>query len=406
APADCITFYSRKDIEKLEKFMQGKPIAEQEIGRQLLGETMAYAESNTCRRKLLLNYFGETYNVDNCGCCDNCINPKKTFEGSSEMLSILRLIDSLPEHFKSDHIAGILAGVSNSLIKSYRHDKLGMFGCGKEHSQNLWATLIYQGVLLKFIHKEIETYGLLSVTPKGRQFMEEPYPLMLQGDRKFSEVESDEDDDDALGQMPRSGSGGGGDLTLLAMLKDLRKDISRKMGVQWWAVFSDASLEDMSISYPVSIEDLKKCQGVGDGKARKFGKTFIEVISKYVEENEIVRPDDFRIKTPDTTKVDKVAIMHLVDRKLSLDEIARDMGMDMDELLGKLESIVYSGTRSDLTSAIEQMLDPAIVDERWDYFQNEAVDDSMARAREALGDEYEEIEIRLVRLKFICEVAN
>ena len=395
----CITFYSYKDIQKLEKFMQGKPIAEQEIGKQLLMETVAYAESNSCRRKLLLNYFGEDYHVENCGACDNCLHPKKQFDGREEMAMILELIQSLPERFKTEHIANILAGESNSIIKSYKHDKLELFGAGKDHSARFWSTVIHQGLVLHFIYKDIESYGLLSVTDEGLEFLEKPYELMLTEDREFAEGEDDDDDNVAA-------KGGGGDAQLLSMLKDLRKDVARKLKLQPWIIFGDPSLDDMSIMYPISYDELKNCQGVGEGKAKKFGKPFIELIAKYVEENEIDRPDDFVMKTTVNKSVNKVFIIQSVDRKMPLDDIADTKGMDMEELLGEIETIVYSGTKLNLDYYIYQTLDEDVVDEIYDYFMEEAESDSLEAAMEDLKDDFDELEVRLVRIKFLCEVAN
>ena len=272
----CITFYSYKDIQKLEKFMQGKPIAEQEIGRQLLMETVAYAESNSCRRKLLLNYFGEGFEVENCGACDNCLHPKKKFDGREEMAMVIELILTLPERFKTEHLANILAGVSNSIVKSYHHDRLELFGAGKDHSIRFWSAVIHQGLILHLLHKDIESYGLISVTEAGAAFFNAPYELMLTEDREFAEGEDDDDDEIGAGNK----GGGGGDEVLLSMLKDLRRDTARKLKLQPWVIFSDPALEDMSIMYPISIKDLQNCQGVGPGKAQKFGKAFVDLIAK------------------------------------------------------------------------------------------------------------------------------
>ncbi|MCQ2142824.1 MAG: DNA helicase RecQ [Bacteroidales bacterium] len=396
----CITFYSHKDIEKLEKFMQGKPVSEQEIGRQLLAETVAYAESNQCRRKLLLNYFGEEYDSPNCGCCDNCLHPKKQFDGKEEMSLIIELINSLPEHFQAAHLAGILAGEDSSIIKSYRHDKLELFGAGSDHTTHFWADIIHQGLILHLLDKEIESYGRMWVTPLGDEFVKNPHTLMLTEDREFQEVEEDEEDPQA------SRGGGGGDDTLLAMLKDLRKDVARRKGLQSWVVFSDASLEDMSIMYPITLDELKNCQGVGEGKARKFGADFISLIAKYVEENEITRPDDFVIKSVVNKSQNKVYIIQSIDRKLDLEDIASAKNLEMDQLLDELDMIVSSGTKLNLNYYIERNIDEDIVDEIYDYFRNDAASDSFEEAKKELGDDYEDIEIRLVRLKFLCEVAN
>ncbi len=399
----CITFYSYKDIQKLEKFMQGKPIAEQEIGKQLLVETVAYAESNSCRRKLLLNYFGENYQVDNCGACDNCLHPKKQFDGREEMAMVIELVEALPERFKMEHLANILAGESNSIIKSYKHDRLELFGAGKDHSVRFWNAVIHQGLVLHFFYKDIESYGLISVTDEGRAFFEKPYTLMLTEDREFADGE-DDDDDPAAAAAARGG--GGGDPTLLAMLKDLRRDVARKRGLQPWVIFGDPSLEDMSIMYPITVDELKNCQGVGEGKARKFGKEFLELIAKYVEENEIERPDDFVMKSIVNKSVNKVFIIQSIDRKLPLEDIADAKGLEMEELLDEIEAIVYSGTKLQLDYYLEQTLDEDVIEEIYDYFHNEAESDDLATVMEDLKDDYDEMEVRLVRIKFLCEVAN
>ena len=398
----CITFYSYKDIQKLEKFMQGKPIAEQEIGKQLLMETVAYAESNSCRRKLLLSYFGEDYTQENCGACDNCLHPKKQFDGREEMATVIELIESLPERFKMEHLANILAGESNSIIKSYHHDKLELFGTGKDHSIRFWHAVIHQGMVLHFLHKDIEAYGLISVTDEGRRFYQAPYELMLTEDREFADGE--EDDDDAPAGAVRGG--GGGDETLLAMLKDLRRDVARKKGLQPWVIFGDPSLEDMSIMYPTTVEEMKNCQGVGEGKAKKFGKEFLELIAKYVEENDIIRPDDFVMKSMVNKSVNKVYIIQSIDRKLPFEDIADAKGMEMHELLDEIEAIVYSGTKLHIDYYLEQTLDDDVIDDIYAYFHDDAQSDSLAEAMEELGSDYDEEEVRLVRIKFLCEVAN
>lgn len=400
----CITFYSYKDIQKLEKFMQGKPIAEQEIGRQLLMETVAYAESNSCRRRLLLSYFGEEYNECNCGACDNCLHPKKQFDGKEEMALVIDLASSLPEHFKLEHLANILSGEVNAMIKSYKHDKLELFGAGRDHSFKFWCAVIHQGIILKFLHKDIESYGLISVTDAGRAFFENPYTIMLTEDRVFAEGE--DDDEDSAAQAAAVRGGGGADEQLLSMLKGLRKDVARKKGLQPWVVFSDQSLEDMSISYPVTLDELKNCQGIGEGKARKFGKEFIELIAKYVEENEIMRPDDFVVKSIVNKSANKVFIIQSIDRKLPLEDIAEAKGLDMEELMTEIEAIVYSGTQLNLDYYLEQTLDEDVIEDIYEYFKEDAESDSLEAAMEELGSDYDEMEVRLVRVKFLCEVAN
>ena len=399
----CIAFYSYKDILKLEKFMQGKPVAEQEIGKQLLQETVAYAESNQCRRKLLLNYFGENYDKDNCGACDNCLHPKKQFDGQEEMCLVIELIQSVPEHFKMEHLANILSGTTNALIKSYNHDRLELFGAGSDHTVKFWCAVIHQGLILHLLDKEIESYGLISVTEKGLEFFNSPYPLMLTEEREF--VEGEDDDDDTYGAAANRG-GGGGDTMLLSMLKDLRKSVAKRLGLQQWVVVSDASLEDMSIMYPVTYDELKNCQGVGEGKAHKFGREFIELIGKYVQENEIDRPDDFIVKSTVNKSANKVFIIQNIDRKLSLDDIADARSLDMEELLDEIEAIVYSGTKLDIDYYIQENIDDDTVQDIYDYFKEDAESDSLQDAMEELGPDYDERDVRLVRIKFLCEVAN
>ena len=403
--ADCITYYSYKDIQKLEKFMLGKPVSEQEIGRQLLMETVAYAESSQCRRKMLLNYFGEDYPKDNCGVCDNCVHPKPTFDGRKEMCLAIRLIKSLPEHFKIEHLAMVLSGKSNAMVKSYQHDTLPLFGEGKNHSDRFWSAVIHQGLLLHLLEKEIESYGRIYVTKKGEEFYKDPYEIRLVEDRVFVGKDTDDDDEDAASDKAAM-RGGGGDPVLLPMLKNLRKDMSKRLGLQPWIIFGDPALEDMSIIYPITFNELHSCQGVGEGKARKYGKEFIELIKAYVEENDITRPAEFIVKSAPTRSADKIFIIQSIDRKLSLDDIAEARGMEMEKLLEDIEGIVSTGTKLDLNYYIRQTVDDDIVEEIFDYFKNEATSDSLEDARKALEADYDDLEIRLVRLKFLCEVAS
>ena len=403
----CIAFYSYKDIQRLEKFMQGKPISEQEIGKQLLMETVSYAESNQCRRKILLNYFGEDYPQDNCGMCDNCLYPKKQFDGHEEMCLVIELILSLKEAFKADHLAAILAGEGNSIIKSYNHHKHPLFGFGRDRGVRFWSAVIRQGLVLHLLDKDIERYGLISVTPAGRGFYEKPYQLMLTEDREFVEGEDDDDDDMPVGAGKHSqNAGGGGDQQLLAMLKDVRHDLSRKLNLPAWVIVSDQSLEDMSIQYPVTQAELRNCQGMGEGKARKFGQPFIDLIAKYVEENDIIRPDDFVVKSVVNRSANKVYIIQSIDRKLPFEDIARTKDMDFDELLDEIESIVGSGTRLNIDYYIRQNIDDDKVDDIYYYFRDEADSDSVTDALKELGGDYTEEEVRLVRLKFLSEVGN
>lgn len=400
---NCIAYYSYKDIRKLEKFMQGKPVSEQEISRQLLSEVVSYAESSQCRRKLLLNYFGEEYHEDKCGACDNCLNPKKVFDGKEEMDMVIDLILSLPEHFKVEHLANILVGKTNSLIKSYKHDELEFFGAGDDHTERFWTTVIRQGLILHLLGKEIESYGLIYVTEEGRKFHEHPVSVKLVEDREFSDGEDTDEEDAAAASAMKNG--GGGDAALLRMLKDLRKDMSRRLNLQPWIIFSDPALEDMSILYPETFDELKNCQGVGEGKAAKFGQEFIALIKKYVEENDIERPDDFVLKSVPNKFQNKVFIIQSIDREMALEDIAEARNLDMDELLSEVEAIVASGTKLNIDYYIKENLDPEVVDEIFDYFRNEAVSDSVEDAVRALEPDYDEMEIRLVRIKFLCEVA-
>ncbi|MCQ2149583.1 MAG: DNA helicase RecQ [Bacteroidales bacterium] len=405
----CITYYSYKDIQKLEKFMQGKMISEQEIGRQLLAEVTAYAESSQCRRKLLLNYFGEEYTGDNCGMCDNCRNPKPTFEGSAEMSLVIGLIKSLPEKFKIEHLANILAGKDNAIIKSYRHDEIPQFGAGSTHSEKFWCTVIHQGLILHLLDKEIESYGLIGVTPEGEEYFRSPTSLRLVEDRAFSEGElEDDDDDDARmsGMALRSAiSGGGGDPVLASLLKNLRKDMARRLKLQPWIIFGDQALEDMSVYYPLTTTELLKCQGVGQGKADKFGKEFLELIARYVKDNDIIRPDDIIVRTPPSKGDLKVAIIRGIDNRMDLEDIAEAQGKEVPEILDEIERIVAGGLKLDINYYISKNVEEDVVEEIFSYFSTEAESDSLADAIEALGDDYEEMEVRLVRIKFICEVA-
>ncbi len=398
----CIAFYSYKDIQKLEKFMQGKPLAEQEIGKQLLLETVAYAETNICRRIVLLNYFGESYGENSCGSCDNCLFPKKQFDGKEEIAVVLELIAGMKEQFKAEHIANILAGVNNSLIKSYNHHNHELFGIGMSKGLKFWMAVIRQCLIHHLIEKEIERYGLLIITDAGREFLENPRTIMLTEDREFQEG----DDDDDTVSIGVKQSGGGGDPVLMAMLKDLRHSVSKKINLPPFVIFNDTSLEDMTIHYPVSFDELKNCQGVGEGKAKRYGKEFLELISKYVKENDIERPSDLVIKSVANKSLNKVYIITGIDRKQPLEDIAESKGMEIEELLSEIEVIVNSGTKLNLDYYIRQTIDDDKVDDIYEYFKTEASTDSLKEAVEELGRGYTEEEIRLVRIKFLSEMGN
>ena len=400
----CIAYYSYKDIRKLDKFLMSKPVSEQEIGRQLLMEIEAYAESGDCRRKLLLSYFGEDYTQDNCGACDNCLSPKPRFDARKEMAMVIRLVNSLPEHFKVEHLANVLTGIATAMIKSYNHDKLPMFGAGSEHPVRFWEMVIHQGIIRHFLKRNIDSYGLVSVTDEGLAFAAAPTELMLAADRSFSEGNADDDDDDDT-PVPAKGAGGG-DMQLLSMLKDLRRDEGKRLHLQPWIIFSDSSLEDMSIMYPETFDELIKCQGVGEGKAQKYGKPFLELITRYVEDNEISRPDDFLVRSMPNKSSDKIFIIQSVDRRMALEDIAEARNMEMSDLLSAMEGIVESGTKLNLDYYIDNNLDADVADELYEWFRTEAESDSLEDAIDALAGDYEEMEIRLVRMKFLSEVAN
>ena len=396
----CVAFYSYKDIQKLEKFKQGKPIAEQEVSKQLLMETVAYAESNVCRRKVLLNYFGEDYKQDNCKNCDNCLHPRKKFDGQEEMCLVMETVQKSLQQFNSEHIANIIAGVSNAMIKSYQHHKLDVYGMGKDRTAHFWNAVIRQGIVLHFLEKDIEKYGALSVTQAGKDFLGNPSPLMLFEDREM------EEETDASADTQTKAGGGGGDTVLMSMLRDLRRDMAHRLKLAPFVIFQDISLEDMSILYPVTLEELVHCQGVGEGKARKYGKGFVELIEKYVEENEIIRPQDMVVKSVINKSLNKVYIIQSIDRKMDFEDIAEAKGLSMDELLEEIEVIVNSGTKLDIDYYLEQTIDDDKLEDIFDYFRYEAQSESLSEAVKELGSDYSEEEVRLVRIKFLVEVAN
>lgn len=399
----CITFYSYKDIQKLEKFMQSKPVAEQEIGKQLINDTIAYAESNQCRRKTLLNYFGEQYTQNNCGNCDNCLYPKKQFEGKEYLQTVFELVLGIKENFKAEHLANILGGVNNSIIKSYNHTDLEWFGIMPDKDQKFWLAVIRQALVLQFLNKDVEKYGLISVTEKGKQYLNEPYSVMLTEDREFQNTD---DDDDTITIGTSKHQSGGGDPTLLAMLKDVRHAMSKKLKLPAFVIFGDPSLEDMSIMYPITVAELKNCQGVGEGKAKKYGKEFLSLIAKYVEENDIERPTDFVVKTVANKSLNKVYIIQSVDKKIPLDEIADAKNMELEQVYDELEAIVGAGTKINIDYYIRMIIDEDKVDDIYEYFKEEATSDSVNEAMKALGPDYTEEEVRLIRIKFLSELGN
>lgn len=399
----CITFYSYKDIQKLEKFMQGKPVSEQEIGKQLLLETVSYAESSICRRKTLLNYFGEEYTEENCNSCDNCLNPKTQFDGQEELQMVLETIVAVNQKFKADHIVNILTGNVTATVKSYKHNQLDTFGEGSDKEPMFWNSIIRQALVMKYIDKDIENYGLLLITQKGRDFLENPHEVLFTLDQRYEEG----DDDEAIGLSPDKAGGGAADDELLNMLKELRKKVAKKMNLPPFVIFQDPSLEDMAIQYPITIDELQNISGVGAGKAKRFGKEFVELIKAYVEEKEIIRPQDMVVKSVANKSLLKVFIIQSIDRKLDLEDIAEAKNLDMDELLSEIEAIVNSGTRINLDYYINKVIDEDKQDEIFDYFRNEAQTESIEEAMAALGDDdITEEEVRLMRIKFMSELGN
>lgn len=394
----CIAYYSYNDIQKLEKFMQGKPIAEQEIGKQLLLETVSYAESSVCRRKLLLHYFGEEYYKENCEACDNCLHPKTQFEGSEYVVSVLEAVLAVKEKFKADHISNILAGKATSAIKSYKHHKLEIFGEGEEKDERFWNMVTRQALIAKFLTKDIENYGLLKLTARGMEFLERPTSFQLTEDHDYSDSAEEE-----------SGFGAktaAVDEELFSILKDLRKKISKVKDVPPFVIFQDPSLEDMAIQYPITIDELQNISGVGAGKAQRYGDEFIEVIKKYVEEKEIIRPLDMVVKSVVNKSGIKVYIIQSIDMKRTLEDIGNAKGLDMDELLSEIEAIVNSGTRINLDYYINMVIDEERQHDIYSYFKEEAETDSLEAAIDELGNEFEEEEIRLTRIKFLSEMGN
>ncbi|MBP1674645.1 MAG: recQ 1 [Bacteroidetes bacterium] len=395
---NCIAYYSYNDIMKLEKFMQGKPIAEQEIGKQLLLETVSYAESSVCRRKLLLHYFGEEYPKDNCEACDNCLHPKSQFEGSEAVVNVLETILAVKEKFKADHIANILAGKVTSAIKSYKHHKLEFFGIGEDKDEKFWNMVIRQALIAKFLAKDIENYGLLKLTERGMEFLEKPSSFMLAEDHDYADTT---DEENAFGARTAAV-----DDELFSILKDLRKKISKQKDVPPFVIFQDPSLEDMAIQYPITIDELQNISGVGAGKAQRYGKEFVEIIKKYVEEKEIIRPLDMVVKSVVNKSGIKVYIIQSIDMKRPLEDVAEAKGLEMNELISEVEAIVNSGTRINLDYYINMVIDEERQHDIYSYFREEAESGSLEDAIAELGNEFEEEEIRLMRIKFLSEMGN
>ena len=396
----CLTFYSYKDIQKLEKFMQGKPIAEQEIGKLLLLETVSYAESSMCRRKTLLHYFGEDYTEDNCGNCDNCRDPKPKIDARAALKMALEALRDIGDKFKADYLVNVLVGKTTALIKSYGHNKSKWFGAGADHDARFWGAVLRQALILGLVDKNIENYGLISINKKGEGYIALPFPVTVTLDHDYDEEEKEAE------SVAPMGKGGAADEELFSMLKDLRKKVAKQHGLPPFVIFQDPSLEDMAVQYPITIEEMQNISGVGVGKARKFGEEFIRLIRAYVEEKEIVRPQDMIVKSVGNKSGNKIFIIQAIDRKMDFEDIARTKDLDFDELLTEIEGIVNSGTKLDISYYIEQVIDEDKSNDIYLYFKEDAQSDSLDEAIEELGGDYTEEEIRLVRIKFMCEQGN
>ena len=394
----CITFYAQKDLQKLDKFMEGKPVAEQDIGRQLLAETAAYAETSVCRRKMLLHYFGEEYAQDNCHNCDNCLHPKTKQEAKDLLVIVLKTIQALKENFRSDYIVDFVIGKETEEILAHKHHHHELFGAGEDLEHKLVNPVIRQALIAGYLKKDVENYGLLKLTSAGKKFLKNPVSFMIVEDREFNEdYDSSSEHDTGISAL---------DETLSAMLKDLRKKVSRKLERPPYVIFQDVSIEQMATDYPVTLEELKNIQGVGEGKVRQpYAKEFVDLIKRYCEENEIERQADMRVRTVAKKSILKVKIIQAIDRQIALDDIATAQGLEFEELLDEVEAIVYSGTKLNIDYFLEEVMDEDHVDDIYDYFAD-SESDSLEEAIHELGGECTEDEIRLVRIKFISEMAN
>jgi len=392
----CIAFYSEKDLRKLEKFMDGKPVAEQDIGKQLLQETAAYAESSVCRRKMLLHYFGEEYTEENCHNCDNCLHPKTKIEATEALLAVLKSVKAVKENFRQEYIIDFVKGRNTDDIVSHKHDRLEVFGLGEDEDPVIWNPVIRQALIAGYLKKDVENYGLLKLTASGKAFISNPKPFMIVLDNEFS----DDEDKDSMENI-----GSALDDTLFKMLKDLRRSMAGRLEVPPYVIFQDVSLEQMATMYPVNEKELQNIQGVGAGKAKRYGKEFCELIKRYCEENEIERPEELRVRTVPNKSMKKVKIIQSIDRKIPLDDIATAEGLDFEELLDNVEDIVYSGMKLNIDYFIEDVMDEDHIDDIYDYFAESETDD-LDTAQEELGNDYSEDEIRLIRIKFLSEMAN
>ncbi len=392
----CIAYYSYKDLRKLEKFMEGKPVAEQEIGRQLLQETAAYAESSVCRRKMLMHYFGEVYPQDNCGNCDNCLHPKVKIEATKELVAILKSVVALKESFKSDYLIDFVKGRDTDDIRDHKHDVLEEFGEGEGCDPKIWNPVIRQAIIAGYLKRDVENYGVIKITSSGKAFIKNPQPFMVVKDTEFKVDDEDDSFERHTGVL---------DPQLYGMLLELRKEKSNKLGLPPYIIFQDISLEQMATVYPITLEELMNIQGVGVGKAHRYGKDFVDLIKKHCDDNEIERPEDLRIRTVPKKSILKVKIIQSIDRKIALDDIAEAQNIDFEDLLAEIEAIVYSGTKLNIDYFLEDVMDEDHVDDIYEYFKESEIDD-LDTALEELGSDYSEDEVRLIRIKFFSDMAN
>ena len=393
----CLAFYSYKDLQKLDKFMEGKPVAEQDIGRQLLVETAAYAETSVCRRKMLLHYFGETYEKDNCGNCDNCLHPKTKIEAQEQLVIVLKSILAIKENFRSDYVIDFIIGKETEEILAHHHEQQELFGAGADDDEKIWNPVIRQALIAGFLEKEVENYGLLKLTSAGKKFLKAPKSFMIVKDAEFSDYDDSADHEGGVSSL---------DPVLTSMLRDLRKKWSKQLSRPPYVIFQDVSIDQMATDYPITLEELKNIQGVGEGKVKQpYAQEFVDLIKAYCEENEIERQVDMRVRTVAKKSMLKVKIIQSIDRQIALDDIADAQGIEFEELLDEVEAIVYSGTKLDIDYFLEEVIDEDHIDDIYDYFA-ESETDNLRVAEEELGEDYSEDEIRLVRIKFISEMAN
>ena len=392
----CVTFYSNKDLQKLEKFMEGKPVSEQDIGRQLLLETAAYAESSVCRRKMLLHYFGEEYMEENCHNCDNCLHPKSKREAKEALLIVLKAVMAVKENFRSDYIVDFVKGRPTDDLVSHKHHELEDFGAGEDEDDKIWNPVIHQALIAGYLKKDVENYGLLKLTSAGKRFIKQPQPFMIVEDTDF---------DDEFEEESRDACGSTLDPQLYSLLKQLRKDVAEKHNMPPYVIFQDVSIEQMAVAYPITLEELQNIPGVGVGKAKRYGEAFCQLIKTYCEDNQIERPEELRVRTVAKKSMNKVKIIQNIDRQMALDDIADSLNMGFDDLLSEIETIVNSGTKLNIDYFLEEVIDEDRVDEIYDYFRESETDD-LDTAAEELGGDYTDDEIRLVRIKFLSEMAN